>query len=75
MAHQRKNVTWAIPASGPPGTDVAALAVLMDIRDELQALNALLHCSNFQDIPYKLDRIAVSTRRLDKRLATKVPLK
>lgn len=39
------------------------LAVLMDIRDELQRLNALLHCTNFRQIPRTLSNI-------DRRLAT-----
>lgn len=29
----------------------AQVAVLMDIRDELKTLNALLHCHNFTSIP------------------------
>lgn len=32
----------------------ASLGVLMDIRDELQRLNALLHCENFTQIPTTL---------------------
>jgi len=33
---------------------LASLATLMDIRDELQKLNALLHCQNFQTMPHTL---------------------
>lgn len=36
----------------------------MDIRVELQRLNSLLHCSNFQAIPHKLDRIRIATARI-----------
>lgn len=32
-------------------------ALLMDLRDELQKLNALLHCQNFQQIPATLKAI------------------
>jgi hypothetical protein len=38
-------------------------AVLMDIRDELQAMNAILHCSNFLAIPHKLDAIKRNTAK------------
>lgn len=41
--------------------DEAAVAVLMDIRDELKRLNRLLHCSNFTDIPWTLKTIARKT--------------
>lgn len=34
------------------------MALLMDIRDELQKLNALLHCGNFLAIPERLQRMA-----------------
>lgn len=44
------------------------LAVLMDIREELQRLNLLLHCQNFRDIPHIL-------RSLNKRMAKKYPLR
>lgn len=39
------------------------IAVLMDIRDELKTLNRLLHCNNFMAIPFKLDRIALNTKK------------
>jgi hypothetical protein len=39
----------------------------MDIRDELQKLNALLHCSNFRNIPAKLERIARNTTKKKKK--------
>ena len=59
-----KNLVWNIH----PGSDGvcpfegAQLAVLMDIRDELQQLNRLLQCSNFIDIPLMLDEIVINTR-------------
>lgn len=40
------------------------LAILQDIRTELQRLNTLLHCSNFAAIPHKLDRIRIATARI-----------
>ena len=39
------------------------VALLMDIRDELQRLNALLHCENFTQIPKTLNRIVVNTTK------------
>lgn len=50
-------------ASGTYCYDGAHLAVLMDIRDELKSLNAVLHCHNFMDIPHKLERIKRNTAR------------
>lgn len=37
--------------------------VLMDIRDELKKMNAILNCRNFIDIPSKLDRIVTNTTK------------
>lgn len=59
---RHKNAVWNIPEKNP-GNDGAMLAALMDIREELQELNALLHCRNFQDIPHKLDRIEAHTAK------------
>ena len=59
-----KNIAWIIHP-GPDGVHSfggAQLAVLMDIRDELQQLNRLLQCSNFIDIPPMLDEIVINTR-------------
>lgn len=49
--------------------DAVSVAVLMDIRDELQRLNRLLHCSNFLEIPRQLraTRIAVEGLRRDRK--------
>lgn len=62
---RHKNTVWKL--NDPPGMDGAQLAVLMDIRDELQRLavlmdvrdelqrlNDLLHCPNFVNIPREL---------------------
>lgn len=51
--HQGKIGTW----------ERVAIAVLMDIRDELKLLNALLRCDNFLQIPAKLDAIARNTKK------------
>ncbi len=47
----------------------AQLAVLMDIRDELQRLNGLLHCGNFTGIPMTLRSIrrAMPAKRVAKK--------
>ncbi len=70
MARYR-NVVWNLgegtPCAGGGFTlDVGMIqaAVLMDIRDELQRLNTLLHCENFQAIPSVLREIR---RRLPER--------
>lgn len=57
---RHKNTQWKIPDdnSGRVTWDGCKLAVLMDIRDELQRLNNLLRCPNFLAIPRKLDLIA-----------------
>lgn len=68
MADKRHaNTRWTLaPASDNTLTwDQVKVAVLMDIRDELQRLNGLLHCSNFTGIPTTLRSIrrAMPTRR------------
>lgn len=62
---RRKDVNWEpAEANGDmPNWERVSIAVLMDIRDELKKLNALLHCQNFQRIPAKLDRIGRNTTR------------
>lgn len=65
-----KNVDWDLPqeASGSiVSWDALHAALMMDIRDELKKLNALLHCQNFTEMPHTL-------RRLDRRLAKKFKL-
>lgn len=39
------------------------IALLMDIRDELQKLNRLLACQNFLDIPFTLHKIRLNTAK------------
>ena len=44
-------------------------ALLMDLRDELRALNGVLRCRNFQAIPARLLRVAQNTDRPMKKKA------
>jgi len=62
---RKKNFNWGIKTNGDGSTPTqdAHLATLMDIRDELQRLNSLLHCSNFVAIPRKLDAIKRNTAK------------
>ena len=72
MADQRqKNQNWCV-AHKDTGklyenqigwASFAQLAVLMDIRDELQTLNRIFGCVNFQRIPRVLDTIAKNTTK------------
>jgi hypothetical protein len=57
---KNKDSNWTLPDPVQNWTQVG-VAVLMDIRDELKTLNALLHCENFHRIPRKLDRISRNT--------------
>ena len=66
---RRAGINWTIGdgKSNLVSSSDAALAVLMDIRDELKVLNRLLHCTNFQAIPFKLDAIRKGTNRIPPR--------
>lgn len=57
------NTQWNLPNESPVSYTVVQTALLMDIRDELQKLNRLLHCARFLAIPTHLDAIAVNTRK------------
>ena len=58
-----KDIEWDL--SGPSLTtwEQAALALLMDIRDELKKLNVILYCNDFQSIPRWLRNINTNTRK------------
>ncbi len=60
-----KNTSWDLTpgTSGQFSMEQANLAVLMDIRDELQQLNRVFACPNFQRIPHTLDHIRTNTTR------------
>ncbi len=64
---RRKDRNWVVTdEQGNTYSDIKEgvyLALLMDIRDELQKLNALLHCTNFVDIPNRLGQIVDNTRK------------
>jgi len=61
---RRKDGNWPVPrADGSVWTDDMSLAVLMDIRDELKALNRLLNCPNFLGIFGELRGIRHNTTK------------
>jgi hypothetical protein len=64
--HNHANSRWLVSTNsdGTVPVEHVKFALLQDIRDELQKLNALLHCSNFLNIPHKLDRIRIATARI-----------
>jgi hypothetical protein len=61
---RHKNSNWRCNSPGEaPSFNGAQLAVLMDIRDEIQRLNSLLHCNNFTQIPHILRSIRRNTAK------------
>lgn len=64
-AKRMKNENWLIntESGGHYSYPAAQLAVLMDIRDELQTLNGLLRCPNFLAIPAILKTIKSNTAK------------
>lgn len=63
MARETKDWEWTISrnAGGNFGVENAMLSVLMDLRDELWAINSTLRCWEFQQMPRSL-------RSIDKKL-------
>ena len=60
---RKKDIEWnCVPENGVT-YESAQLAVLMDLRDELKRLNALLYCENFTDIPMILRKIQSNTSK------------
>ena len=59
-------VDWTIPDK-PQSWEQVNTAVLMDLRDELKRLNALLSCPNFTRIPATLRTIQRNTARRKKK--------
>jgi hypothetical protein len=64
------NTNWNLDEGTPTGNGGSThqwpsihAALLMDLRDELQRLNALLHCANFQAIPGRLKAIQTNTTK------------
>lgn len=67
MSARFKNVQWGLPGKDTDPTvpwEVIRTALLMDIRDELQELNATMRCSNTRSIPTTLREIRAAVRRL-----------
>lgn len=65
LRHKNGNWTPGEGASGRvPTWERVIVAVLMDIRDELQELNATMRCSNTRSIPQTLREIRAAVRRL-----------
>ena len=73
MGKRFKDLDWNLPTA-PDGLraaswDVVQVAVLMDLRDELQAIRSALaplrhlDCGNFLAIPAKLEAIRRNTRK------------
>lgn len=61
-----KDISWPIPVNEHGGIttwEQVQVALLMDIRDELQTLNIVLRCPQFQLIPHKLDAIRRNTTK------------
>ena len=68
---RRKNEDWYVAAEdGALWADMrdgVMLAVLMDLRDELQAIKGILLCHNMLSIPRRLEQIERNTRTTRKR--------
>lgn len=64
---RHKNTDWNLPGPQLENWSQASVAVLMDIRDELQALNRIIGCPNFIRIPQILDQISKNTTKPRKR--------
>lgn len=60
-----KNLQWNIKEITPNSISQhhSLMCLMMDIRGELQRLNQLLHCKNFQEIPKTLKKIAAKKRK------------
>ena len=77
MSNRYKDIKWDCGGYETPGyihgvtTDNAQLSVLMDIRDELKQLNALLHCHNFTAIPHTLRSIQKNTTKKRRKVVRK----
>lgn len=66
MSRKFQNVDWTVDTAKNgviADWEMVRVSVLMDIRDELQKLNALLHCSNFVAIPQILRRVSANTAK------------
>lgn len=73
---RHKDQNWSLPEGTPTAQggrehqwESIKVALLMDIRDELKSMNAILHCSNFIRIPQKLDEIRRNMEKKKPRVA------
>lgn len=72
LDRRQKNMSWAVrDDQGNYYANGAQLAVLMDIRDELQRLNTLLHCYNATSMPVTLREIREAVRKVARNTAKK----
>ena len=70
---RHKNVDWGL--NNPiKTTEECLVALLMDIRDELQQLNGVFACHNFQGIPQTMKRVAVAVEKIDRRVSKRIKL-
>jgi hypothetical protein len=63
-----RNADWNLPGPKVDTWEQAGLAVLMDIREELQALNRTLGC-------YRVIQMCEDVRKIDRRIAKRIPLR
>lgn len=69
-----KDSDWALPRSDSGHIDswqLAQIAVLMDIRDELKQLNRVFGCRNFLELPQIVRQIKANTAKSKRKKATK----
>ncbi len=66
---RQKNARWKVTddAGNTTTWDQVQVAVLMDLRDELQTLNRLLNCKHFVNMPATLNAIRRNTAKKRKR--------
>ncbi len=60
MNSRHKDANWLFAGTS---LDEVQCALLMDLRDELKRLNALLYCPNFTGIPETLRQISRNTKK------------
>lgn len=75
MVDRRKaNVSWWVTNETGHIIDIkhAQLAVLMDIRDNLESIKHVLNCRNFQGIPNVLRKIRENTCKVKRARAREV---
>ena len=63
--HKCADINWDVENQNGQARswECVQVAVLMDIRHQLEKLNSLLHCSNFTRIPATLSEIRRNTKK------------